>query len=112
MEIYISKTKLSPVIRNGRKFVEVTFGNDNDIRLSLSKEENVLLVGGRAYLRAEDFVLSEFFDRYVKMAFIDYSAIKETVSRKEEDIKTTGRYVHITNTYKSNIKPRCTTYWG
>ena len=49
MEIYTPKTKikLSPVIRNGREFVEVTFGNDNDIRLSLSKEENVLLVGGR-----------------------------------------------------------------
>lgn len=62
-----------------------TFGNDNDIRLSLSKEENVLLVGGRAYLPAEDFVLAEFFDRYVKMAFIDYSAIKETAPRKEED---------------------------
>lgn len=80
-----TKIKLSPVIRNGREFVEVTFGNDNDIRLSLSKEENVLLVGGRAYLPAEDFVLAEFFDRYVKMAFIDYSAIKETAPRKEED---------------------------
>ena len=89
MEIYTpkNKIKLSPVIRNGREFVEVTFGNDNDIRLSLSKEENVLLVGGRAYLPAEDFVLAEFFDRYVKMAFIDYSAIKETVKRK-----TNGRH--------------------
>ena len=59
MEIYTpkNKIKLSPVIRNGREFVEVTFGNDNDIRLSLSKEENVLLVGGRAYLRAELFLL-------------------------------------------------------
>ena len=87
MEIYTPKTKikLSPVVRNGREFVEVTFGNDNDIRLSLSKEENVLLVGGRAYLPAENFVLAEFFDRYVKMAFIDYSAIKETAPRKEED---------------------------
>ena len=60
MEIYTpkNKIKLSPVIRNGREFVEVTFGNDNDIRLSLSKEENVLLVVGRAYLPAEDFVLA------------------------------------------------------
>ena len=40
------------------------------------KYAHVLLVGGRAYLPAEDFVLAEFFDRYVKMAFIDYSAIK------------------------------------
>ena len=66
------------MVRNGREFVEVTFGNDNDIRLSLSKEENVLLVGVRAYLPAVNFVLAEFVDRYVKMAFIDYSAIKET----------------------------------
>ena len=53
MEIYTPKPKikLSPVIRNGREFVEVTFGNDNDIRLSLSKEENVLLVGGRLICR-------------------------------------------------------------
>ena len=81
MEIYTPKPKikLSPVVRNGREFVEVTFGNDNDIRLSLSKEENVLLVGGRALSAGrENFVLAEFFDRYVKMAFIDYSAIKET----------------------------------
>ena len=43
MEIYTPKPKikLSPVVRNGREFVEVTFGNDNDIRLSLSKEERV-----------------------------------------------------------------------
>ena len=41
MEIYTPKPKikLSPVVRNGREFVEVTFGNDNDIRLSLSKAE-------------------------------------------------------------------------
>ncbi len=92
MEIYTPKTKikLSPVIRNGKEFVEVTFGNDNDIRLSLSKEENVLLVGGRAYLPAEDFVLAEFFDRYVKMAFIDYSAIKG--NRTPVKRKTNGRH--------------------
>ena len=92
MEIYTPKTKikLSPVIRNGREFVEVTFGNDNDIRLSLSKEENVLLVGGRAYLPTENFVLAEFFDRYVKMAFIDFLP----PSRKPHPVKrkTNGRH--------------------
>ena len=43
MEIYHAKPKikLSPVVKNGKEFVEVTFGNDNDIRLSLSKEERV-----------------------------------------------------------------------
>ena len=80
------------MVRNGREFVEVTFGNDNDIRLSLSKEENVLLVGGRAYLPAEDFVLAEFFDRYVKMAFIDYSAIKKPHPvRGRQTAATAGR---------------------
>ena len=70
MEIYTPKTKikLSPVIRNGREFVEVTFGNDNDIRLSLSKEENVLLVGGRAYLPAEDFVKLSYHPQPAKEA--------------------------------------------
>lgn len=43
------------------------------------------MTGDTAYLPAENFVLAEFFDRYVKMAFIDYSAIKETAPRKEED---------------------------
>lgn len=84
MEIYTPKTKikLSPVIRNGREFVEVTFGNDNDIRLSLSKEENVLLVGGRAYLPAEDFVLAEFFDRYYNRQIKKFPTEKQNVSLK------------------------------
>ena len=33
----------------------------------------------------EHFVLAEFFDRYVKMAFIDYSSIRELGPRKQED---------------------------
>ena len=53
------------------------------------------LVGGRAYLPAEDCVLAEFFDRYVKMAFIDYSAIKETAPRKEEDKEHSYTYRKI-----------------
>ena len=76
--------KLSPTVRYGRKFIEVTFDHDG-LRLPLSKEEGVQLVGGRAYLPEENFVLAEFFDRYVKMAFIDYSAIKGYTPRKEED---------------------------
>lgn len=77
MEIYQNKPriKLSPTVRHGRKFIEVSFDHDG-LRLPLSKEEGVQLVGGRAYLPEESFVLAEFFDRYVKMAFIDYSAIK------------------------------------
>ena len=86
MEIYQNKPriKLSPTVRHGRKFIEVSFDHDG-LRLPLSKEEGVQLVGGRAYLPEESFVLAEFFDRYVKMAFIDYSAIKGYTPRKEED---------------------------
>ena len=86
MEIYQNKPriKLLPTVRHGRKFIEVSFDHDG-LRLPLSKEEGVQLVGGRAYLPEESFVLAEFFDRYVKMAFIDYSAIKGYTPRKEED---------------------------
>ena len=72
MEIYQNKPriKLSPTVRHGRKFIEVSFDHDG-LRLPLSKEEGVQLVGGRAYLPEESFVLAEFFDRYVKMAFIE-----------------------------------------
>ena len=86
MEIYQNKPriKLSPTVRYGRKFIEVSFDHDG-LRLPLSKEEGVQFVGGRAYLPEESFVLAEFFDRYVKMAFIDYSAIKGYTPRKEED---------------------------
>lgn len=87
MEIYQNKPriKLSPTVRHGRKFIEVSFDHDG-LRLPLSKEEGVQLVGGRAYLPEESSVLAEFFDRYVKMkmAFIDYSAIKGYTPRKEE----------------------------
>lgn len=87
MKVYQSKPriKLSPAIRDGQKYVEVEFDEDDAIRLSLSKEKGVRFEGDRAYLPEEGFDLSGFFDRYVKMAFIDYSAIKETAPRKEED---------------------------
>ena len=86
MEIYQVKPRirLLPVVRYGRRFIEVSFDNDN-LRLPLSEEEGVQLTGGKAYLPAESFVLSEFFDRYVKLAFIDYSAIKESVPKKKAE---------------------------
>lgn len=74
--------RLSPIVRYGREFIEGTFDHDG-LRLTLSKEEGVQLIGGKAYLPKESFVLAEFFDRYVKMAFIDYSAIKGCTDRKE-----------------------------
>ena len=73
-----------PAVRYGREFIEVTFDHDG-LRLPLSKEEGVQLIGGKAYLPKESFVLAEFFDRYVKMAFIDYSAIKDCTDRKEKE---------------------------
>lgn len=86
METYRAKPRirLSPTVRYGRKFIEVAFDHDG-LRLPLSKEEGAQLVGGKAYLPEESFVLAEFFDRYVKMAFIDYSAIKGYTGRKEKE---------------------------
>ena len=49
MEIYQNKPriKLSPTVRHGRKFIEVSFDHDG-LRLPLSKEEGAQLVGGKA----------------------------------------------------------------
>ena len=86
MDICRSKPKIRflPTIRYGRKFIEISF-DDDSLRLPLSEEEGVQLVGGKAYLPEDGFVLPEFFDRYVKLAFIDYSAVKGTVDKKDED---------------------------
>ena len=75
MKVYQSKPriKLSPAIRDGQKYVEVEFDEDDAIRLSLSKEKGVRFEGDRAYLPGEGFDLSGFFDRHVGTAFIDYS---------------------------------------
>lgn len=86
MDIYQNKPriKLTPTVRYGRKFIEAAF-DDDSLRIPLSKEEGIQLVGGKAYLPEEHFVLAEFFDRYVKMAFIDYSSIRELGPKKQED---------------------------
>ena len=84
MKVYQSKPriKLSPAIRDGQKYVEVEFDEDDAIRLSLSKEKGVRFEGDRAYLPEEGFDLSGFFDRHVGTAFIDYSALKNTQPKK------------------------------
>ena len=84
MKVYQSKPriKLSPAIRDGQKYVEVEFDEDDAIRLSLSKEKGVRFEGDRAYLPGEGFDLSGFFDRHVETAFIDYSALKNTQPKK------------------------------
>lgn len=75
-EVYQSKPRitLSPAIRDGQKYVEVEFDEDDAIRLSLSKEKGVRFEGDRAYLPEEGFDLSGFFDRHVETAYINYSA--------------------------------------
>lgn len=84
MKVYQSKPriKLSPAIRDGQKYVEVEFDEDDAIRLSLSKEKGVRFEGDRAYVPGEGFDLSGFFDRHVETAFIDYSALKNTQPKK------------------------------
>ena len=84
MKVYQSKPRitLSPAIRDGQKYVEVEFDEDDAIRLSLSKEKGVRFEGDRAYLPEEGFDLSGFFDRHVETAYIDYSALKTPSPRK------------------------------
>lgn len=87
MDAYRPKQRitLSFAKRNGRNCIAAAYGGDDTLRQNLSREPGAIMTGDTAYLPAENFVLAGFFDRYVKMAFIDYSAIKETAPRKEED---------------------------
>lgn len=55
-----TENKTSPAIRDGQKYVEVEFDEDDAIRLSLSKEKGVRFEGDRAYLPEEGFDLSGF----------------------------------------------------
>lgn len=47
MDIYQNKPriKLTPTVRYGRKFIEAAF-DDDSLRIPLSKEEGIQLVGG------------------------------------------------------------------
>ena len=76
---------LSRSIRRRRRYIEVAFGNNDAARLLLSKEKGVLFESDKAYLPAEDFVLAEFFDRYVNLAFIDYSKVTDTTNKPEKE---------------------------
>ena len=78
METYTPKPriKLASALREGREYVEVKFGDNDAIRLALSKEKDVLFADGNAYLPRKGFDLSGFFERYVGTAFIDYSALR------------------------------------
>lgn len=56
--------------------IMIDFGGDAGLRGSLAQEEEISFRDGMAYIPADRFELSEFFDRHVGEAFIDYSAIK------------------------------------
>lgn len=80
MKEYQSKGRiiLSYSAHNGRRCIEVAFSSKDQIRELLLKEKGVMFDAGKAYLPTNDFILPEFFDRYVELAFIDYSRIKDT----------------------------------
>lgn len=84
MKAYQEREKITLAFstRGRKKCVEVKFGGD-DIRLLLSKEQGVLFDNNRAYLPVDCFVLSDFFERYVEQAFIDYSQIIEAPKKKQ-----------------------------
>ena len=62
----------------GRDYIAVAHGGDASLRRRLSDEPGAVAKGGTVYIPADGFVLTDFFDRYVGEAFIDYSAIKES----------------------------------
>lgn len=62
----------------GRDYIAVAHGGDASLRRRLSDEPGAFAKGGTVYIPADGFVLTDFFDRYVGEAFIDYSAIKES----------------------------------
>ena len=64
----------------GRDYIAVAYGGDASLRRRLSDEPGAFAKGGTVYIPADGFVLTDFFDRYVGEAFIDYSAIKEAPS--------------------------------
>lgn len=87
MDIYQKKERmiLSRSIQRRKRYIEVAFENNDAIRLLLSKEKGVHFGDNKAYMPAEDFVLTKFFDRYVGLAFIDYSNV---IEREEKQKKT------------------------
>lgn len=79
MDIYQKKEHmiLSRSIQRRKRYIEVASENNDAIRLLLSKEKGVHFGDNKAYMPAEDFVLTKCFDRYVGLAFIDYSNVIE-----------------------------------
>lgn len=89
MDIYQKKGRmiLSRSIQRRKRYIEVAFENDDAIRLLLSKEKGVHFDDNKAYMPAEDFVLTEFFDRYVNLAFIDYSNVIDSPKKQKKTVR-------------------------
>lgn len=68
----------------GRDYIAVAHGGDASLRRRLSDEPGAVAKGGTVYIPADGFVLTDFFDRYVGEAFIDYSAIKESPPKPKQ----------------------------
>lgn len=68
----------------GRDYIAVAHGGDASLRRRLSDEPGAVAKGGTVYIPADGFVLTDFFDRYVGEAFIDYSAIKEAPPKPKQ----------------------------
>lgn len=78
MDTYIPKKRirLSFAGSNDHRYIRIDFGGDGVLRGCLAQEEEISFREGIAYIPADKFELSAFFDRHMVMAFIDYSAIK------------------------------------
>lgn len=78
MDTYIPKKRirLSFAGSDDHRYIRIDFGGDGVLRGCLAQEEEISFREGIAYIPADKFELSAFFDRHMVMAFIDYSAIK------------------------------------
>lgn len=75
----------------GRDYIAVAHGGDASLRRRLSDEPGAVAKGGTVYIPADGFVLTDFFDRYVGEAFIDYSAIKEAPPKPKQKLTPPSR---------------------
>ena len=62
--------------RNGADYIRIEYSGNPSVALLLSQDAQVEMAGnGSAYITAETFKLSDFYDRYSPYAYIDYSRV-------------------------------------
>ena len=62
--------------KDGTDYIRVEYAENGEISLLLSQDKAVKMAGnGSAYITAETFKLSDFYDRYSPYAYIDYSRV-------------------------------------